>query len=129
MTVDRASGQVAKIADPRGTVLSQGDWTWVRTSVFMRWSDCQDRDKASVSLVIFSPPPKLRDRCELLWQTDLSVILEDPFSFFVICLDELWLQSQEIVSNVGDVFGVMERVSQQESPRGFQSNVYHNTSH
>ena len=39
------------------------------------------------------------------------MVLVDPFSLFVICFDELWLQAQQIVDKVADVFGTMERVS------------------
>ena len=119
MTVYSVPGQPSRIADPRGDVLggkvlSQGDWTWIRTSVFMKWSNCHDKDSASVILVIFSASPELRDRCQRLWDTELSGVLVDPFSLFVICLDELWLQAQGIVKVVQDEFSKMERVSQLE---------------
>ena len=110
VTINGIGGQ-SSIADPRGTALSQGDWTWIRTSVFMRWRDCNDKSRATVTLIIFSCSPELRDRCQRLWQTDLSMVLMDPFSLFVICLDELWLQAQDIVRNVGGAFNNMERVS------------------
>ncbi|KAL8773577.1 MAG: hypothetical protein Q9209_001682 [Squamulea sp. 1 TL-2023] len=104
---DRALG----IADPRGTVLSQGDWTWIRTSVFMRWNNCNDNDLATVTLIFFSFSQELRDRCQRLWETDVSMVLVDPFSLFVICFDELWLQAQSIVRNVGTVFNRLERTA------------------
>jgi len=103
-------GQSSRIADPRGDVLSQGDWTWIRTSVFMRWSNCHDRDRAVVALVIFSASPELRDRLGHLWAAEISEVLIDPWSLFVICLDEMWLQAQSIVATVQHVFGQMERV-------------------
>ena len=111
MTVHSALGQPPTIADPRGTKLSHGDWTWIRTSVFMSWSDCHDRDKASVVLVIFSASPELRDRLRRLWKSDLSTVIKDPFSLFVVCMDEFWLQAMGIVKIVGDLFSKMERVS------------------
>ena len=112
MTVYSVLGQPSKIADPRGNVLSQGDWTWIRTSVFMRWSNFHDKHKASVNLVIFSASPELRDRLQRLWDTDmLSEVLVDPFSLLVICMDELWLQAQGIVKIVREQFSKMERVS------------------
>lgn len=80
----------------------------------MRWSNCHDKEKASVVLVIFSASPELRDRCQRLWYDDLSTVLVDPFSLFVICVDELWLQAMGIVKTVGDVFSKMERVSNSE---------------
>ena len=80
----------------------------------MRWSNCHDKDKASVILVIFSASPELRDRCQRLWYDGLSTVLVDPFSLFVICMDELWLQAMGIVKTVGDVFSKMERVSHSE---------------
>ena len=80
----------------------------------MRWSNCHDKDKASVVLIIFSASPELRDRCQRLWDIEVSGVLVDPFSLFVICLDEFWLQAQGIVKAVGDEFSKMERVSQLE---------------
>ena len=77
----------------------------------MRWSDCYDKNESSVTLIIFSASPELRDRFQRLWGTELSGILRDPFCLFVICLDELWLQAQGIVKIVGDHFSKMERVS------------------
>ena len=78
----------------------------------MRWSDCYNRDKASVTLIIFSAPPELRDRYQELWDKNLSDVLTDPFSLFVICLDELFLQANVVIRIVGDEFSGMERVSQ-----------------
>ena len=80
----------------------------------MSWKHRHDEDKACVTLVIFSAPPKLRDRFKRIWDVEPTKILEDPFSLLVICLDELWLQSQSIVKIVGDEFSRMERVSQFE---------------
>lgn len=77
----------------------------------MRWSNCHDKDRASVTLVVFSASPELRDRCQRLWHTELSGVLVDPFSLFVICLDELWRQALGVVKIVGDEFSRMERVS------------------
>ena len=123
MTVHKALGKPSKIADPRGTELSYGDWTWIRTSVFMRWSDCHDKDKASVILLVFSASPELINRCQRLWSTDLSGVLRDPFSLFVVCLDELWLQALGIVKIVFDEFGKMERVSRQFEPSRANGNM------
>ncbi|KAL9020483.1 MAG: hypothetical protein Q9185_002256 [Variospora sp. 1 TL-2023] len=53
----------------------------------------------------------MRDRCQRLWETDLSGVLTDPFSLFVICLDELWLQAQDVVRAVGGEFNKMERTA------------------
>ncbi|KAL8916824.1 MAG: hypothetical protein Q9172_006087 [Xanthocarpia lactea] len=41
----------------------------------------------------------------------MSEILVDPFSLLVICLDELWLQSQRIVDIVRKIFGDKERAA------------------
>lgn len=111
ITITTAEGRPPGIADLRGAVLSQGDWTWIRTSVFMRWNKCNDKDQASVALILFSASPEMRDRFKRLWKTDLSKVPVDPFSLFVICLDELWLQAQGTVRAVSDVFNAMERVS------------------
>ena len=82
----------------------------------MRWSDCHDKDTAFVTLVIFSASLELRNRLQRLWDNDLSDVLVDPFSLFVICLDELWLQAQGIVRMVGAEFNRMERVSYPKKP-------------
>ncbi|KAL9027446.1 MAG: hypothetical protein Q9196_004031 [Gyalolechia fulgens] len=111
VTISSTDGRSPGIADPRGAVLSQGDWTWIRTSVFMRWDNCGDKDKATVALVIFSASPEMRERCQRLWETDLSAVLIDPFGLFVICLDELWVQAQGMVKAVGGVFNEMERTA------------------
>lgn len=112
MTVSNVNSPAPGIADIRGTELSQGDWTWIRTSVFMRWEHCNDKHRATVTLIIFSASPELRDRCQRLWESDLSTVLVDPFGLFVICFNELWLQAQRVVNAVGDEFSKMERVSQ-----------------
>lgn len=82
----------------------------------MRWSDAHDKKSASVELVIFSAPLELINRFLRLWEGDLSEVLVDPFSLFVICLDELWLQAQGIVRMVGEKFNKMERVSNLKQP-------------
>ena len=89
----------------------------------MRWSDCHDKDKASVVLLVFSASPELINRCERLWSTDLSGVLLDPFSLFVVCLDELWLQALGIVKIVSDEFGKMERVSRPFEPTEANGNI------
>ena len=68
-----------------------------------------------MNLVVFSASPELRDRCQRLWDTELSGVLVDPFSLFVICFDELWLQALDVVKIVGDEFSKMERVSHSET--------------
>ena len=104
--------QPSGCADPRKTVISQSDWTWIRTSAFLRWSNCQDKENASAVLVLFSATKKLRDRFQRAWNGDLAEILIDPFSLFAICLDELWMQSQDIVDIARKEFGEMELVCQ-----------------
>ena len=81
----------------------------------MRWSGCHNKDRSSVAIVIFSASPELRDRCQRLRDIDRIQILEDPFSLFAICLDELWLQAQGTFHVIQEVFGQMERVSASES--------------
>lgn len=93
-------------------MISQSDWTWIRTSAFLRWSNCQDKENASAVLVLFSATKKLRDRFQRAWNGDLAEILIDPFSLFAICLDELWMQSQDIVDIARKEFGEMELVCQ-----------------
>ena len=108
--VTEVPGQPLQIADPRNDTLSQGDWTWVRTSVFLKWTDYHDSSLSSVTLLIFSSPLRLRERFERLWSADLEHVLADPFSLFAICLDELWMQAQGTCDIVRRIFGDMERV-------------------
>ena len=42
---------------------------------------------------------------------DLAEVFVDPFSLYVIILDELFAQADAILWSVSDVFGPMERVS------------------
>ena len=77
----------------------------------MIWTDYEDKEKASVILILFSASPQLKNRCQRLWEGDLSQVLLDSFSLFVICLDELWLQAQDIVDTARQKFGDMELVS------------------
>ncbi|KAL8830795.1 MAG: hypothetical protein Q9191_001225 [Dirinaria sp. TL-2023a] len=88
--------------------LSQGDWTWFRTSVFLRWTNADDFTSTTVTLIIFSAPPELRERFEGLWSTDLTHVLRDPFSLLIICFDQLWRQAQGVYNNVRETFGVVE---------------------
>lgn len=115
LTVNNVVGKPPQIGHPGSAELSHGDWTWIRTRVFMRWSGRHDKDRSSVAMVIFSASPELRDRCQRLQEVDRNQILEDPFSLFAICLDELWLQAQGTVYVIQRVFGEMERVSASES--------------
>lgn len=100
-----------RIADPRGTPYSHGDWLWIRSSFFLKWNDCDDRDKATATLIVFSASPELRARFESLFlNPDWTIALVDPFSLYVIVLDELWLQADGIMRKVAEVFNGMETV-------------------
>ena len=95
----------------RGRGLSQGDWTWIRSGFYLRWNECDDLKKAAVTLIVFSASPGLRARFERLRNSpEWEVALIDPFSLYVIILDELWLQAESIANKVREVFGNMERV-------------------
>ena len=60
---------------------------------------------------MFSASPELRARFERLHNSpDWEVALIDPFSLYVVVLDELWLQAESIANKVREVFGYMERV-------------------
>lgn len=111
VTISQLENEAARIADPRGTALSQGDWTWLRTSVFLRWTSCKDVAKACVTLIVFSAPFELIDRCQRLWDQNPESILVDPFSLFAICADEMFLQSQGVLSSLQSVFGGVERTA------------------
>lgn len=111
VTVERRKGMKPRIADPRGTQYSHGDWLWIRSSIFLKWNDCDDRDMATATLIVFSASPELRARFErLCMNPDWTVALVDPFSLYVIVLDELWLQADGIMNKVAEVFSSMETV-------------------
>ncbi len=91
--------------------LSHGDRSWIRSGFFLKWNDCYQASSATVTLIVFSASPELLDRFQSLWtNTDWQMTLVDPFSLYVIILDELWLQAESIARGVAEVFGVMERV-------------------
>lgn len=100
-----------RIADPRGTPYSQGDWLWIRSSFFLKWNDCGDPNVVTATLIVFSASPELRARFEsLCLNSDWTVALVDAFSLYVIVLDELWLQADRITKKLGGVFNDMESV-------------------
>lgn len=100
-----------RIADPRGTQYSHGDWLWIRSSFFLKWNDCHHRNMATATLIVFSASPELRARFErLCLNPDWTIALVDAFSLYVIVLDELWLQVDGIMKKVADVFNGMETV-------------------
>ena len=106
-----------RIADPRGTQYSQGDWLWIRSSFFLKWNTCDNRDLATATLIVFSASPELRARFQrLILNPEWTVALVDPFSLYVIVLDELWLQADGIVNKVLKVFNGMETVRNFISP-------------
>lgn len=106
-----------RIADPRGTQYSQGDWLWIRSSFFLKWNTCDNRDLATATLVVFSASPELRARFQrLILNPEWIVALVDPFSLYVIVLDELWLQADGIMKKVAEVFNGMETVRNFISP-------------
>ena len=99
-----------RIADPRGTTLSQGDWTWIRTGYWLRWGNPKS-DDATATLIVFSAPTQLQNRLESLsTHSGWKEVLIDPFSLFVIILDELFLQAHGIVNKVIRVLEPIEGV-------------------
>ncbi|MCJ1270366.1 hypothetical protein MMC22_010262 [Lobaria immixta] len=105
-------GEAPYIEDMRGTELSHGDWTWIRSGFYLRWIDFNDFKKAAVTLIVFSASPQLRKRFERLHSnSDWEVTLVDPFSLYIIVLDELWLQAESMMNRVSGVFGSMERTA------------------
>ncbi|MCJ1470845.1 hypothetical protein MMC07_009492 [Pseudocyphellaria aurata] len=108
--LDWPPGASPYIEDLRGTNLSQGDWTWIRSAFYLRWKTCDNFQKAAVTLIVFSASPELRERLGRLHvNPDWEVTLVDPYSLYVIVLDEIWLQAESITNGVRQVFGFMER--------------------
>lgn len=99
------------ISDSHSSGASQDDWNWLRSSIFLRWTKCSSPDEAKVTLIIFSAGPELRDRFRRLkdnssWQD----VLRDPWSLFVMMLDELWFEANRISADIGKVFRQLEKV-------------------
>ena len=107
----RSEGQPPRVGALHEAGLSHGDWTWIRSGFYLRWSNCNDPLMSAATLIVFSANPGLRARFEQLTSnSEWTSVLIDPFSLYVIVLDELWLQAEGIVRDVSDVFGLMERV-------------------
>ena len=104
---------LAYSSDPgEDATLSQGDWSWLRSSFFLQWDDRASRDTSNVTFVIFSPSLELDQRLQQIWQSGRQgPILEDPFSLYVIALDELWSQAENVLRTAQVVFGHVESVS------------------
>ncbi|KAL8725740.1 MAG: hypothetical protein Q9181_006299 [Wetmoreana brouardii] len=104
------------IQDPRGppySKLSQDDGTWFRSGIFLRWkrpSSGASEDSA-VDLIIFSPPPSLRQNLErLVTRSDWVQALEDPFCLLVVILDDLFRQLETTIGRVLAILRMIERM-------------------
>ena len=111
ITISESPGSHNQVQDLRGTSLSHADWTWVRSSFHLTWEEPKSFDRSTVTLIVFSPSFELRERFNRMLCDDLAEVLVDPFSLYVIILDELFAQADAILWSVSNVFGPMERVS------------------
>ena len=102
-----------RIVDPRQDQrkLSFADWSWIRAGFFLKWSNFRER-APSVTLICFGESKRLRKRLEgIKWNELGAQALKDPYSLFVIILDELFLQMDGLGWGLNSVLGEMERVS------------------
>jgi hypothetical protein len=102
------------IADPRQGQdvprLRQADWTWVRSGYFLRWR-AKPNSNTEVTLICFEAASDLKQRFRhLKLPESCENALNDPWSLFVVVLDELFLQMSRTVWDVSHVFGDIEMV-------------------
>ena len=104
------------IQDPRGTRQNQGDWTWLRSSYFLRWDKpfAPTLSDSKVTLIVFSPTHQLRMHLqELSSRPDWRQGLMDPFSLLVIVAENIFLDTSMTISKLLKVLSFTERVSKE----------------
>lgn len=140
------------IRDPRhanaGEILSQADWTWLKTSLFLRSkpipagrdtsSEAQAPHENTATLIVFNGYEPLRRRLKAamldcaLAKHGWPQLAIDPIGFFVLALEELYVEQDNTVWNLSDIFGRTEKVRDSWLPQYFILNLtllIGNTSH
>jgi len=101
------------ISDPRPDVpqMRQADWTWIRSGYFLRWTADLNSNVVEVTLICFEASSSLKHRFRnLQLPASCKNAIDDPWSLFVVVLDELFLQMSETVWDVSEAFGEIETV-------------------
>ena len=106
----------------------QSNFSWLRSAFFLRWAYLRKPSDSSnpthdppnnatspitqVTLICFGAPPLLIERFErLLQHHNWRQVMENPFSLWVVVMDELFKHMDDQVWNLGTVFRGIERVS------------------
>ena len=113
ITIKRSANGGTWISDPRPRApqLKQGDWTWIRSGYFLRWILNSSRN-LEVTLVCFGASSSLERRLQQLAPLSiLNSVVHDPYSLFVLILNDLSLQMDNTVWDVSEVFGDIELVN------------------
>lgn len=119
VNIKREPNGYARIIDPRPNTVfvSQADWTWHRAGFVLRWTSAGDNLDAGnlassrVTLICFGASSALEQRFEALGShTAWHDAVKDPYCLFAIVLDELLLQTYQLVWNLADVFRKIENV-------------------
>jgi hypothetical protein len=90
--------------------MRQADWTWIRSGYFLRWTADSNSD-VEVTLICFEASSSLKHRFRnLQLPASCKNALDDPWSLFVVVLNELFIQMSETVYDVSEAFGEIEMV-------------------
>lgn len=92
---------------PLSTPQSQSDLSWNKAGFFLQ----QSRPNGPVTLICFGPgKPLVRRFQRLASHAKWHDAVVDPYSLFVVVLNELFLQMDGLVWELSSVFGAMEYV-------------------
>lgn len=113
VTIAEDSDGKSSISDPRQNEpkLEHSDSTWIRSGYFLHWAEDSNSDP-EVTLLCFESSPYLKERLRQIPPTSISTsVALDPYSLFVIVMEELSLQMDDTVWEVMDIFRNVELVS------------------
>ncbi|KAF7507906.1 hypothetical protein GJ744_009940 [Endocarpon pusillum] len=103
--VQRDGDDVPRIVSPLSNPLSQSDLSWNKAGFFLH----QSGPGGLVTLICFGPGKPLVRRLErLVSHAKWRDAVVDPYSLFVVVLNELFLQMDGLVWGLSSVFGAME---------------------
>ncbi|KAJ5984403.1 hypothetical protein N7481_006502 [Penicillium waksmanii] len=109
------SSQKPAIAEPNLKegipVLDQSDSSWIRSGYFLRWA-VDSATNPEITLICFDSSFYLKERFQQVPPSAIPMTaIPDPYSLFVIILEELSLQMDNVVWNVMSVFRGVELVN------------------
>lgn len=122
VTIAEDSDGKSSISDPRQDEpkLEHSDSTWIRSGYFLRWAEDSSRGP-EVTLLCFESSPFLKERLQQISPTSISTTVAlDPYSLFVIVMEELSLQIDDTVWGAVNIFRDVELVPYKSHP-----NVWH----